>query len=558
MILLMLEIYILLIEIELSLSFLSPNNDYDLYGIKIGINDRLMVSADNLNMVWYVTNVVSENIEYTPIYYNRTKCQFVYNVIVPIVENLLFAYNCIGHQGENLIGFFHENGSFSFSLMNEQTISNYSTQDNFIINIDRDGTGIYGIADDFILYYKLHSSYTLIIWPNTLNISPRAFDIGENMNMGVIVGYCQIQILIAEECSFIIQLSQYLSCPQIVNQISISKYIKFRYSDPRTNHLIRESRSYSSSYLLSVSINWNSRRILIGIPSLNIVLLYSIDDVENLNGIHDHGIGTTGFGKSVAWLDDRGEKAAILSNIYSYISYQWMSSSIHIYDIQSDGFSDQTNPILIYPNSEQVIFPWVNPSLIRLICSPSGHLALFDVLGNAAIIYSSPPGTYPDTNSPSYTSIIVPCINGTYRNYRGIELCFPCPHGTYSKNCSKCLSKDSFCPMGSIEEISYSIFQSIEQDQDYPESPESTTFDDILMQNIFSLNTKSVHCVVVSPITWVVLVMVIGLIVAITVIIHEIFGPKTHLMRDWTKQLLRRVDIIGEGEVMWIFPEETN
>lgn len=544
---------LLLMTMKCSLSVTIMNNDFDLYGIKVGINDGLMVSADNLNMVWYATPVVVENLDFTSIYYNETRCYFVLSVIVPQMDELSFIYNCIGHQGENIIGAFVGYENLSFSLVNEQIISNYSTQENFLINIDGNGTGIYGISDDFILYYQLNSSYLLKIWSNTLNISPRALDIGANMEYGVVVGYRQKRAAIAEECGLIIRLNQFFSIPQIVNNIVMNKSIKFPYSDPRTNHLIRESRVYSSFELLSVSVNWNSRRILIGIPSLNLVLFYSIDNVENVSGSRENGVGLMGFGKSVGWLDERGEKGVIIANSYSYTSRQWISSSIHIYDIQSDGFSDQTNPILIYPNSEQVIFPWVNPSLIRLVCSPKGHIAFFDVLGNAAIIYSSPPSTYPDTYSETYTSRMVPCIDGTYRNYSGVELCFPCPSGTYSNNCSKCLLKDSFCPLGSVEETPYSKFESSELDQDYPESPESTTFDDVLMQNMFNFNTQSVHCIVVSPITWVILVMFIGIIVAVGVTIHEIFGPKAHSMRDWTKDILRKVDLIGEGEVSNLF-----
>ncbi len=62
----------------------------------------------------------------------------------------------------------------------------------------------------------------------------------------------------------------------------------------------------------------------------------------------------------------------IIANRYTYSTYQWISSLIHIYDIQSNGFNDKTQPILIYPNSEQILFPWMNPSLIRLVCSIVG------------------------------------------------------------------------------------------------------------------------------------------------------------------------------------------
>jgi hypothetical protein len=128
----------------------------------------------------------------------------------------------------------------------------------------------------------------------------------------------------------------------------------------------------------------------------------------------------------------------------------------------------------------------------------------------------------------------------TYRNYTGIELCFSCPSHTYASKCTPCISEDSFCPFGSVEEISYSIFKSIEQDQDYPESPENILFDDVLMQNMFSFNTQSSHCLLVSPITWVFFVIAVGSIIAIGMTIHEAFGPGKHTIRDWTKQMLKK------------------
>jgi hypothetical protein len=551
--LLVVTTFYLLLQVHLGSCYTKTPNDYDLYGIKVAMNDRLMVSVDNLNMVWYAVPVVPNNTLVSTIYYNSTTCDFVYSVVVPVSNISSFVYNCIDDQGQNVIGFFIGNDTFSFSLGNEQSIFNYSTQDNYIINSDGQNTGIYGFADDFMFYYELNSTFSLTAWPNTLNISPRALDIGSNVEYGVVVGYCQSTPSLALECGFIIQLNQSLSCPILMNEFSITSFIQFPYSDPRTNHHITQSRVYSAQTVLSVSIAWRTRRVLIGIPSLNIVLLYSFDDPQHLFGSRQNGIGLMGFGKGVAWLDDQGEKAVIIANSYSYSAYQWISSLMHVYNIESDGFSDSTQPILVYPNSQQILFPWTNPSLLRLVCSASGHVTIFDILGNAAIIFSAPPGTYPDTVSNFYTSIIVPCIRGTYRNYTGIELCFPCPNGTYSSNCSQCTTKDSFCPLGAVEEISYSVFESIEQDQDYPESPENTVFDDVLMQNMFSFNTQSIHCLLVSPITWVLLVITVGISLAITMTIHEALGPVKHRIRDWAKTMLRKVDLIGEGEVNQFF-----
>jgi hypothetical protein len=170
-------------------------------------------------------------------------------------------------------------------------------------------------------------------------------------------------------------------------------------------------------------------------------------------------------------------------------------------------------------------------------------------LGNAAIIYSTPAGTYPDTNSSFYTSISVSCIRGTYRNYTGIEVCTPCPNGTYSSDYLPCTPQDSFCPYGAVEEVSYSMFESIEQDQDYPESPKNTAFDDLLMQNIFTFNTRSIHCLLVSPITWIFLVVGLGVTIVVGMTMHEACGPDANTRLNLVKRILRKVDLIGEGEV---------
>ena len=532
-----------------ALLYSKVTTNYDLYGIKIALNDRFVVSADNIYSMWYTsplaTNISAPNLTN----YSATTCDFVYSTVVPIVSSILFAYNCIDLQQNNVIGFFTSNDTYSFRLINEQIISNYSTQDNFIIAIDGNTTGVYGFADDFTFFYELQSPFQLTVWPNAFNISPRALDIGSNTQYAVLVGYCQSSPSIAIECGAVLVLNGSLSAPHRMSTIPIGSAWKFNWSDPRVARLVTQSRVYSTDTMMSVSIAWHNRQILIGIQSLNMVLLYALDNVSQPISIRQNGIGFSGFGKTVAWLGDQGKKAAILANRYVYSTEQWISSFVHIYDIESDGFTDDTQPVLIYPNSEQTLFSLMNTVFIRLICSKSGHLAIFDNLGNAGVILSASAGMYPNTRVSSVVSSSVPCIRGTYRNYSGIELCMPCPNGTFSSGCELCGTNYSFCPFGSIQNLSYSAFESIDQDQDYPESPENTLFDDLLMQNMFSLNTQSAHCVRVSPMTWVLVVLIFGLTLAIVVGILEAHCPGTHGARNQFKRVMKKVDLIGEGEV---------
>jgi hypothetical protein len=458
-------------------------------------------------------------------------------------NNMSFVYNCIDRQGNNVIGFFTSNGTCaSFQLHDEQIVSNYSTQDNYVIAIDGQGTAVYSVADDFVFFYELYPTSQLFVWPNTLGISPRGIHIGANQDYAVVAGYCQSTPTNAVECGVFMRLNTSLSCPYSKSQFDIANVLDYPWNDPRATRYIANSRTYTAQSVMSVAISWQTQQVLIGIQSLNTVLLYSLNDTHNPISTRQNGVGFMGYGKSVAWLDSTGHKAVILANIYTYSTYEWISSSVHVYDIESDGFSDSTQPILVYPNSQEVLFQMMNPTLIRLSCSPSGNLGVLDRLGNPVSILAAPPGTYPNTNTKIYVTSSIPCNRGTSRNYSGIELCSP---DSASSNCSE----DLFCPYGAVGEVSYSAFETIEQDQEYPESPENTVFDDILMQNMFAFNWKTVHCVVVSPLTWVVLVMVIGFSFAIIMTISEAFCPHHHSKRARVKQILKKLDLIGEGEV---------
>jgi len=47
--------------------------------------------------------------------YNETSCNFVSSVVVPLLNENLFVYNCIDNEGENIIGFFVGNDIFSLN-----------------------------------------------------------------------------------------------------------------------------------------------------------------------------------------------------------------------------------------------------------------------------------------------------------------------------------------------------------------------------------------------------------------------------------------------------------
>lgn len=102
-------------------------------------------------------------------------------------------------------------------------------------------------------------------------------------------------------------------------------------------------------------------------------------------------------------------------------------------------------------------------------------------------------------------------------DHREITLrpCSPCPPATFNDGkfpvqCAPC-GNSSFRPLGTVTFVDESAVNIILQASAYPKSPDSTIFDDILLQNIFSLQLSR-RCPVVSPIFWTIIVIVLALI----------------------------------------------
>lgn len=555
-------------------------NDFDRYGIKIAFNDRLLVTANNLDVSFDIqlspfpsettckinTRVTIDETN-EQIVTSNASCDFVYSVVVPKYQPLekapYFAYNCIDRFGNNVIGFYADtdnNNSCYFELKDSRIVpGNYSTQDNFVLRIAPDAGGVYGIADDFILYYNLSSFEILTMSLTGFGLSPRAFDIiasDNNNNFAVIAGYLQTEDWRAQEMLYLVNLNSL----QLIDSFELPSVLDFPLGDPRRNRWVAKSRVYLPQNSVSVSIASRTGLILVGIQSLNAVVTLALKNPMNPTGflsISSHIISkqngiSIGYGKSVVWLDDVGQKAAILVNNYSYATYQWISSAIYVYDIGADGFNDSSQPITMYPNSEQVLQPKLSPSFIRLVSSFS-HVAILDDQGTPFVLLSSPPGTYPTTITSSSFSVEAPCIPGTYSDQYGITLCTPCPNETYSSggavHCSACESvANTYCTYGAVAPINYESINVPSHDQSYPESPEGVIFDDILLESMFKLSKHAGYCSIASPMTWVLIIIGFNAILFIMMGLSACYSSGC-LYRKQVKIIGKHMDLIGEGKV---------
>ena len=113
--------------------------------------------------------------------------------------------------------------------------------------------------------------------------------------------------------------------------------------------------------------------------------------------------------------------------------------------------------------------------------------------------------------------------------------------------CTPC-EIDSFCPLGSVTEMNQSILQLISQAYSYPNSPSSTSFDDILMANTFYIQATPHRCLWISPFFWSLIALGVAFIILIImgVLYYSVNGMRYFHRLEC---VFRHSDLIGNGEL---------
>ncbi|CAF1594598.1 unnamed protein product [Adineta ricciae] len=183
---------------------------------------------------------------------------------------------------------------------------------------------------------------------------------------------------------------------------------------------------------------------------------------------------------------------------------------------------------------------------------------VLDERRNIIIFLSTPSGFYPsirDTGTIASVTEPKPCLPGTYKNRSGITDCVLCPNGTknpgdFTTYCVSCSPK-SFCSLGSADEVPESALQTTFQVLAYPKSPESTIFEEILLENTFNIHPG--RCLLVSPLFWTLIAASIALIIMIIVVFLKFFikHPKSKRIGKLLTCLFKHTDLINEGE-LWV------
>lgn len=447
------------------------------------------------------------------------------------------------------------NNSFTYFL---QYLYNYSHQEYFILGVEPRGRRVYGFSTEFILMFDAQNPSALTvwngseIWPDKTFI-PHAVDISDNF--GVISGFIFNGKNASVKHSPMIYLMTFKATSH--RPVFVNQYKPLATPGTWQDLLVNaDANIYSAKYDMSVSINEHGN-VLVGMQFINRVFLFAVNTAQptRLTFISRHTNGRTlGNGKCIAWLQDG--IAALIVNVYT-LSYQWSSSQMHVYGIENSSYNSNSTPLSVFPNYHEKLPSALDPVFISLASSPSA-VALLDARGHILIYLPTPPGSYlviEDTGSMPLVSSSRTCMPGTYKNQSGIHDCSLCPPGTRNPGdsptaCIPC-SPQSFCPLASVDEVSNLSLQTIIQAIPYPKSPESVIFDEILIQNMFSIGSG--RCVLISPFFWTLIVAGIAvlMIVVMGILKHSTKNPRGRKVRAMLKCVFRHTDLIGEGE-LWV------
>lgn len=543
----------------------SDRHDYDAYGSLLASTDHFIVLPRNDGFL-YMVSMAPYGIEYVCTYGYKKLNNFVINVATGRRQNssqLSFVYL----QTNSTDGWYQELGLFTFSRSNVRNSSSTTCsrmlapnqgerQAKFwyrppsemsTLQMDPNGKYAYGFLSNYIFIYDIEkNSVKDLLWNVTfpsVTLSPMALDIGQTsdgMSVAILAGYHLIDIGRSLPIVYLIGLNPPNSMSLVANytiQSGEQEFVQSRYAS-----------SYQFDYVMSVTIHDETQRVIVAVPQLGKTYLFAFTSANlTLISTSSHPA------RSAVWLDRAGTQVGLVLSGVSTLP--WAQSRIEVFNISSAVTS------YVYPNNQQDLRPWSNvfPLFLRLTSTIDYQIVILSNDGTVVLVPIAEAGYYissGDINGPRKNP--TPCPMGTYKNIRGTTPCLICPSGTKSSingsnqinptiNCIACTT-GSFCPLGSITDLNISLIPSISQAYAYPSSPTSTSFDDILMQNTFSLTSDPVRCLLISPFFWALITLVIAFVILI-IMGCLYYSPSGMRHFDRLTCVFRHSDLIGNGEL---------
>ncbi|CAF1287929.1 unnamed protein product [Rotaria sp. Silwood1] len=316
---------------------------------------------------------------------------------------------------------------------------------------------------------------------------------------------------------------------------------------------------YNFGTAMSVSINPTRHMAIVGLPIENYVILLSINTTSlyysewTLNvtaryaTVHN---AIVGMGRSVVWLDN----ATVAITVLTVPDRPWSELEVWVYDI--DKLSK--GPLFAFPNNQQIISLGL-PRFLHMLSWSGNLLILTDkdivlFVPSTLAGFSSVWDIYPSSNNIIFNP--TQCVAGTYKNTSNFGPCTVCPPQTKNPGkqpCTECelCAPTSFCPLGSVDDVSLDVYPSYTQTFSYPDSLDINNYDDLLVQNIFTIG-YSRRCIVISPLFWTIIVIILCYIVWFLMTLPKRCKySKGHSHRKRIKRFFKKTNIVNEGE-RWV------
>ncbi|CAF4697291.1 unnamed protein product, partial [Rotaria sp. Silwood2] len=410
-------------------------------------------------------------------------------------------------------------------------------QEYFLIGVDSNGTFAYGFTNSFVFKLDIYANSIIVnvtansVWSSS-GFIPHAVDVANTW--AVVAGYGYFDTVKKNY----VALGCFINLSVLINASCTSLTTETTYLVP--SNVI----SYSELYELSVAIR--SLKVVVGVSRLStFVVLKNLGSSLNVTDIHtlSYPDGSS-LGRVVDWADD----TTIAVLVEDTMETSWSKSQIFFYDENSVNL---TTPLFTFPNNQQILGTRLSrPSFARFGITREGNMVILTENADVLIIPFTPAGytsTWNDTKERVFLFYFIEnlCIGGTYKNRSSLGLCQICPPGTRNPGtldngvlqcipCSK-NSSTSFCPLASLVDIDLSTVPPYSQAVAYPETGSTTDMEDLLLKNMFQLNSNP-RCLVISPILW-------------TIVVSGC--QKCIKCRKRAKDIFKHTDIIGEGE-MWV------
>jgi hypothetical protein len=534
-------------------------------GTRMSVNDDMFVSASNAfanfavimnpfrsasaggptrcNMRYNTSDRFVHSVSVAGIAKNSTDAEYFIFVFAAERMSTMTPYACIGMMAKS---------TCINSVQCTDMGAPQSHQEYFLIGVDTNGAFAYGFTSSFVFKLDIYTNQVLIyrdtnsVWPST-GFIPHAVDVADTW--AVVAGYGYSDTIKKNYAA----LGCYVDLSVLKNASCVSLTSETTYLVP--SNVI----SYNELYELSVAIR--GRKVLAGVHRLStVVTLQNLGSSLNVTNIYTLPYAdASSVGRVVDWADD----TTIAVLIQSPYETSWSKTQIFFYDVTSVTL---TSPLFTFPNNQQILGSRLSrPSFARFGITVGGNMAILTDNADILIIPVSSVGNasnWIDTTDRVYVFYFVSklCIGGTYKNRSSLGPCQICPPRTRNPGtlpsavlrCIPCLNdfSNSFCPLASLADIDLSTIPTYSQAVAYPESPETTDIEDLLMKNVFQISLDP-HCLLISPLLWTLIVSAVCAAILIFMTAIKILGYKQCIQcRNRTKNIFKHTDIIGEGE-MW-------